>query len=206
MPSINAIEWDRNHLRLLDQTKLPQQQMVLEISDYRQVVSAIREMQVRGAPALGIAAAYGMALAAREFEADDRKRAFHKLETAAKEMNPDIKVYGAEPAEADDAYRSLQSGKIESNETINTICDGLRAQIGSVTFPIIKEKVDGIITVTEVDIIDSMRMIWERMKIIVEPSSSITLAAVLNDKEVFNGKKVGLILSGGNVDLDHMPW
>ena len=125
---------------------------------------------------------------------------------SAKEMNPDIKVYGAEPAEADDAYRSLQSGKIESNETINTICDGLRAQIGTVTFPIIKEKVDGIITVTEVDIIDSMRIIWERMKIIVEPSSSITLAAVLNDKEVFTGKKVGLILSGGNVDLDHLPW
>ena len=125
---------------------------------------------------------------------------------SAKEMNPDIKVYGAEPAEADDAYRSLQSGKIESNETINTICDGLRAQIGSVTFPIIKEKVDGIITVTEVDIIDSMRMIWERMKIIVEPSSSITLAAVLNEKDVFTGKKVGLILSGGNVDLDRLPW
>ena len=121
-------------------------------------------------------------------------------------MNPDIKVYGAEPAEADDAYRSLQSGKIESNETINTICDGLRAQIGTVTFPIIKKKVDGIITVAEEDIIDSMRMIWERMKIIVEPSSSITLAAVLNDKEVFTGKKVGLILSGGNVDLDHLPW
>ena len=125
---------------------------------------------------------------------------------SAKEMNEQVNVYGAEPAEADDAYRSLQSGKIESNETINTICDGLRAQIGSVTFPIIKEKVDGIITVTEVDIIDSMLMIWERMKIIVEPSSSITLAAVLNDKEVFNGKKVGLILSGGNVDLDHLPW
>ena len=125
---------------------------------------------------------------------------------SAKEMNPDIKVYGAEPAEADDAYRSLQSGKIESNETINTICDGLRAQIGTVTFPIIKEKVDGIITVAEEDIIDSMRMIWERMKIIVEPSSSITFAAVLNDKEVFTGKKVGLILSGGNVDMDHLPW
>ena len=125
---------------------------------------------------------------------------------SAKEMNPDIKVYGAEPAEADDAYRSLQSGKIESNVTINTICDGLRAQIGTVTFPIIKKKVDGIITVAEKDIIDSMRMIWERMKIIVEPSSSITFAAVLNDKNIFTGKKVGLILSGGNVDLDQLPW
>ncbi len=125
---------------------------------------------------------------------------------SAKEMNPDIKVYGAEPAEADDAYRSLQLGEIQANETTNTICDGLRAQIGTIPFPIIKEKVDGIITVSEEEIIDAMGMIWERMKIIVEPSSSITLAAVLKDKEVFTGKKVGLILSGGNVDLDHLPW
>ena len=125
---------------------------------------------------------------------------------SAKEMNPGIKVYGAEPAEADDAYRSLQSGKIESNDTINTICDGLRAQIGTVTFPIIKEKVDGILTVSEEEIIDAMRMIWERMKIIVEPSSSITLAVVLKNKDTFAGRKVGLILSGGNMDLDHLPW
>ena len=125
---------------------------------------------------------------------------------STKEMNPDIKVYGAEPAEADDAYRSLQLGEIQANETTNTICDGLRAQIGTIPFPIIKEKVDGIITVSEEEIIDAMGMIWERMKIIVEPSSSVTLAAVLKDKEVFTGKKVGLILSGGNVDLDHLPW
>ena len=121
-------------------------------------------------------------------------------------MNPGIKVYGAEPAEADDAYRSLQSGEIQSNETTNTICDGLRAQIGTVTFPIIKEKVDGILTVSEEEIIDAMRMIWERMKIIVEPSSSITLAVVLKNKDTFAGRKVGLILSGGNMDLDHLPW
>ena len=125
---------------------------------------------------------------------------------SAKEMNPDIKVYGAEPAEADDAYRSLQLGEIQANETTNTICDGLRAQIGTIPFPTIIEKMDGIITVSEKEIIDAMGMIWERMKIIVEPSSSITLAAVLKDKEVFTGKKVGLILSGGNVDLDHLPW
>ncbi len=100
----------------------------------------------------------------------------------------------------------MELGEIQGNETTNTICDGLRAQVGSVTFPIIKEKVDGIITITENEIINSMRMIWERMKIIVEPSSSITLAAVLKDKEVFTGKKVGLILSGGNVDLNHLPW
>jgi len=125
---------------------------------------------------------------------------------STKEMKPEILVYGAEPAEADDAFRSLRSGIIRSNETTNTVCDGLRAQIGSIPFPIIQEKVDGIITVTEDEIIDAMRMIWERMKIIVEPSSTITLAAILKRKELFAGKKVGLILSGGNVDLEEMPF
>jgi len=124
----------------------------------------------------------------------------------AKEKKKNIQVYGAEPIEADDAYRSLLSGKIQSNETTNTICDGLRAQIGTITFPIIREKVNGIIPISEDDIISTMQMIWERMKIIVEPSCSIVLAAVLNNKKIFSGKKVGLILSGGNVDLDQLPW
>jgi len=125
---------------------------------------------------------------------------------SSKALKDDIQVFGAEPAEADDAYRSLKLGKIVPNETINTICDGLRAQIGGLTFPIISDLVDDIITVTEEEIIDSMRMIWERLKMIVEPSSSITLGAVLKNKDKFNGKKVGLIISGGNVDLDHLPW
>ena len=125
---------------------------------------------------------------------------------SSRALNTDIQVFGAEPAEADDAYRSLKLGKIVPNETINTICDGLRAQIGGLTFPVISDLVDDIITVTEEEIIDSMRMIWERLKMIVEPSSSITLGAVLKNKDKFNGKKVGLIISGGNVDLDHLPW
>jgi len=125
---------------------------------------------------------------------------------SSKALKADIQVFGAEPAEADDAYRSLKLGKIVPNETINTICDGLRAQIGGLTFPVISDLVDDIITVTEEEIIDSMRMIWERLKMIVEPSSSITLGAVLKNKDKFNGKKVGLIISGGNVDLDHLPW
>ena len=125
---------------------------------------------------------------------------------SAKEMKPEILVYGAEPEEADDAYRSFQTGEIQANETTNTICDGLRAQIGTIPFPIIQEKVDGIITVTEEEIIDAMSMIWERMKIIVEPSSTITLAAILKRKELFAGQKVGLILSGGNVDLGEIPF
>jgi len=125
---------------------------------------------------------------------------------SSKALKTNIQVFGAEPAEADDAYRSLKLGKIVPNETINTICDGLRAQIGTLTFPVIADLVDDIITVTEEEIIDSMRMIWERLKMIVEPSSSITLGAVLKNKDRFNGKKVGLIISGGNVDLDHLPW
>ena len=125
---------------------------------------------------------------------------------AAKGMKPEIMVYGAEPSEADDAYRSLQKGEIVANETIDTICDGLRAQIGDVTFPIIQNYVDGIITVTETEIIEAMKMVWDRMKIIVEPSSVVTLGALLKSKNKFSGKKVGLILSGGNVDLNQLPW
>ena len=125
---------------------------------------------------------------------------------AAKNMKPDIKVYGAEPEAANDAYRSLKAGKRLANKTTNTICDGLRAQIGEINFPIIQKMVDGIITLTEHEIIDSMRMIWDRMKIIVEPSSSIVLAAIIKKTVLIKDKKVGLILSGGNVDLDDLPW
>ena len=125
---------------------------------------------------------------------------------SSKGINKDILVYGAEPSEADDAFRSLQSGKIVSNETINTICDGLRAQIGTITFPIIQENVDGIITLSEEEIINSMQMIWERMKIIIEPSCAISLAAIIKNRDMFEGKKVGLIMSGGNVDLTQLPW
>tara|TARA_Y100000590_G_scaffold14828_1_gene17808 strand:+ start:26082 stop:27020 length:939 start_codon:yes stop_codon:yes gene_type:complete len=125
---------------------------------------------------------------------------------AAKGVNPDIKIYGAEPSEADDAYRSLEKGEIVANKTIDTICDGLRAQIGIITFPIIQEHVDSIITVSESEIIEAMKMVWERMKIIAEPSSVITLGALLKNTEMFVGKKVGLILSGGNVDLNQLPW
>ena len=125
---------------------------------------------------------------------------------AAKSINKKIKIYGAEPTEADDTYRSIRKGEIQKNKTTNTICDGLRAQIGTITFPIIKEKVDGIITVEEKEIVDTMGMIWERLKIIIEPSCSITLAAVLKNKEIFQYKKVGLIMSGGNVDINHLPW
>ena len=125
---------------------------------------------------------------------------------AAKNMKSSITVYGAEPEEADDAYQSLKLGRIVPNKTINTICDGLRAQIGSKTFPVIQNLVDDIIPIREEDIINALRMIWERLKIIVEPSCSIALALIINNKQLFEGRNVGLIMSGGNLDLDNLPW
>ncbi len=110
------------------------------------------------------------------------------------------------PENFDDTKKSLEKGEIVANKTIDTICDGLRAQIGTITFPIIQEHVDGIITVSESEIIDAMKMVWERMKIIAEPSSVITLGALLSHKELFQNKKVGMLLSGGNVDLNQLPW
>ena len=121
-------------------------------------------------------------------------------------LSDTCKTIGAEPFEADDAYRSLQSGSIETNETANTIADGLKTQLGDKNFPIIKEHVSEIIRVEEKEIIAALRLIWERMKIIVEPSSATALAAVLREKEKFRGKKVGIIISGGNVDLQNLPF
>ena len=125
---------------------------------------------------------------------------------AAKAINSNIKVYGAEPKNADDTYRSIKSKKIVPNKTTDTIADGLRAQVGTITFPIIQKHVDGIILVSEEMIIQSMRMVWQRLKIIIEPSCSIVLAAILTNKKRFYNKRIGLILTGGNVDLDTLPW
>jgi threonine dehydratase len=123
-----------------------------------------------------------------------------------KRKNPNILVYGAEPIKADDTYRSIKVGEIQSNKETNTVCDGLRAQVGTITFPIIKELVDGILTVSEDRIIKYMKMIFDRMKIVVEPSCSIALGAISKNKKLFKNRKVGIILSGGNVNLDRLPW
>ena len=125
---------------------------------------------------------------------------------AAKNINPKIEVYGAEPKNADDAYQSLKQNKIIPNKSTDTIADGLRAQVGTITFPIIHKYADDILVVSEKMIIQTMKMIWQRMKIIVEPSCSITLAALMIHNEQFFNKRVGLILTGGNVDLDALPW
>lgn len=111
-------------------------------------------------------------------------------------------VWGAEPFEVDDAFRSIRSGQIETNETTNTIADGLRTQLGDVSFPIIESGVKDIIRVTEDEIKAAMKWIWERMKIIIEPSSAVAVAAVIREKDRFKGKKVGIVISGGNTDLD----
>lgn len=112
-------------------------------------------------------------------------------------------VYAAEPKGADDAYRSVKSGKIESNDSTDTIADGLLTPLGTLNFDIIKPGVEDILVVNDEEIKAAMRMIWERMKIIIEPSCAIPLAAILKNPLLFKDKKVGVILTGGNVDLDH---
>lgn len=115
-------------------------------------------------------------------------------------------AWGAEPRNVDDAFRSLKSGKIETNETNETVADGLRTNLGERTFTVIHKRVPKILVVSESEIITAMRHIWERMKIIIEPSCAVPFAAVLNYPEMFAGKNVGIILTGGNVDVDGLPF
>ena len=121
-------------------------------------------------------------------------------------LAPNIQVWGAEPALADDAFRSLREGRLLPNANTATIADGLRASLSERTFAIIREHASGIVTVTEDQIIVAMRLVWERMKIIVEPSAAVPFAAVLAAPEKFRGKRVGIVLTGGNVDLGKLPW
>jgi len=126
---------------------------------------------------------------------------------AVKYFSDKCKVIGAEPKTMDDAYRSLLSGEIKYNENgATTIADGLRTFLGDRNFPIIKENVERIIRVEEDEIVQAMKLIWERMKIIVEPSSAVAFAALIKEKEEFKNKNVGIIISGGNVDLKHLPF
>lgn len=125
---------------------------------------------------------------------------------AARYFGRQTKVIAAEPEQADDAFRSFKSKTFIPSVKPDTLADGLRTSLGSLTFPIILEQVNDIVTVSEAGIIRAMRLIWERMKIIVEPSSAVTLAAILEAKIDVHGLKTGIILSGGNVDLDNLPW
>jgi len=126
--------------------------------------------------------------------------------TYTKGFNPAIKVYGTEPLNADDAFRSLRDKTIHPSINPNTIADGLRTALCELTYIVISEKCDGILTVTEEGIVRAMRMIWERMKIIIEPSSAVPVAAMMEHPQYFAGKKIGIIISGGNVDLDDLPF
>ena len=124
----------------------------------------------------------------------------------AKHYNPVIKVIGAEPKWADDAYRSFKSGKIEPVLRTDTVADGLRTSLGELTFQAIQTNVDDIVTTSEDVIIQTMRDIWERMKIIIEPSCAVPLAAIIENNMEVDNLKVGIILTGGNVDLENLPF
>ena len=119
---------------------------------------------------------------------------------------PGTKVIAAEPKGADDAWQSFHAGKIIPSVKPKTIADGLLTSLGGLTYPIIRDYVDDIITVEEASIIKAMRLVWERMKIIIEPSSAVPLAAVLENKNRFRGMKIAIIVSGGNIDLNKLPW
>lgn len=123
---------------------------------------------------------------------------------AVKSVSPTTQVIGTEPANADDAKRSLASGAIVPSEDPKTIADGLRTSLGERDFSVIRERVDAIATATEAEILDAMRLIWERLKIVIEPSSAVPVAAILNGQIDVKGKAIGVILTGGNVDLEPM--
>jgi threonine dehydratase len=125
---------------------------------------------------------------------------------AAKGLKPSIKVYGAEPAGADDAAQSLRLGRIVPQTDPRTIADGLRSSLGEKTFAVIRSMVDGIGTTSEEAIVRAMRLTWEKLKLVIEPSAAVPLGALLENKLAIGGLRVGVILSGGNVDLDKLPW
>jgi threonine dehydratase len=125
---------------------------------------------------------------------------------AAKSMRPQIKVIAIEPTNADDAAQSFRAGRRLVTEKKFTIADGLRTNIGQPNFEIVQRHVDDVVTVSEQGIVSSMRTIWETMKIVIEPSAAVPYAAIIENKIDTSGKRVGIILTGGNVDLDALPW
>lgn len=124
----------------------------------------------------------------------------------SRELDSDVKIYGAEPEMADDAYRSLRSGIRVTEHLPKTMAEGLQTVLGERNFEIIKTRVDDILLVSEQEIAEAMGLIWTRLKQVVEPSSAVTLAAVLRYRELFAGKKVVMVLTGGNVDLNNLPF
>ncbi len=121
-------------------------------------------------------------------------------------LAPKIKIYAAEPEQADDAYRSFKAGHIIADDAPNTVADGLKVPLKDLTWHFVSKHVTDIFTASEQEIVDAMKLIWKRMKIIMEPSSAVPLATILKNRDVFAGRRVGMIITGGNVDLDKLPW
>ena len=125
---------------------------------------------------------------------------------AVQQRSPNCKIYGGEPENVDDAFRSLKSGRIETNETTDTIADGLKTHLGDINFPIIRNGIEEIVLVTEDQILSALKLIWSRLKIVIEPSSAVAFAALINKSSDLNSKNIGVILSGGNVNLDNITF
>ena len=119
---------------------------------------------------------------------------------------PDLKIYAAEPKNADDAYRSFKAGHIIADDAPNTVADGLKVPLKDLTWHFVSNYVEDILLASEQEIIDAMVLTWQRMKIVMEPSSAVPLATIIKNKELFAGKRVGVIITGGNVDLNKLPW
>ena len=119
---------------------------------------------------------------------------------------PSVAIYAAEPENADDAYRSFKAGHIIADDAPQTVADGLKVPLKELTWHFVSRHVTDILTASEQEIVDAMKLTWQRMKIVMEPSSAVPLATILKNRQIFAGKRVGVILTGGNVDLDRLPW
>jgi threonine dehydratase len=119
---------------------------------------------------------------------------------------PNVQIYAAEPEQADDAYRSFKAGHIIADDAPVTVADGLKVPLKELTWHFVKNHVTDILTASETEIIDAMKTTWKRMKIVIEPSCAVPLATILKNPDVFRGRRVGVIITGGNVDLDTLPW
>ena len=121
-------------------------------------------------------------------------------------LAPGIRIYAAEPEQADDAARSFRAGHIIADDAPDTVADGLKVPLKDLTWHFVKNHVSDVLTASETEIVEAMKLIWKRMKIVMEPSSAVPLATILKHPKTFAGKRVGVIVTGGNVDLDRLPW
>lgn len=121
-------------------------------------------------------------------------------------LAPGIKIYAAEPEQADDAYRSFKAGHIIADDAPETIADGLKVPLKDLTWHFVRNHVTDILTASEEEIVDAMKLTWKRMKIVIEASCAVPLATIIKNPDVFAGKRVGVVITGGNVDLDKLPW